>query len=330
MFLLLHTQIGMNLKKTFASILSVTKATFAGFSDHKVTKLGGSLAYSTVFAMGPLLVVVISLCGIFLGRDAVTGRIYATLSSFLGPDTAAQLQDIIKKAAVNGKSAVAVVVGSVVLLVGATSIFSEIQDSINDIWGLKPKPKRGWLLMLQNRFLSFSMIIGLGFLLLVSLSVTTFIDAFSAHLQAHFAGVAVPFFYILNQVLTLFIITVIFAVIFKVLPDALIRFRDVIAGAVVTAVLFMLGKFAISVYISKMNVGSYYGAAGSLVVVLLWVYYSSLILYLGAEFTKAYTVQFGSEIHPNEYTVTTRQVEVETGNRSVQENVATIVPIEKK
>ncbi len=320
----------MNLKKTFGSIWAVIKATFSGFSDHKVTKLGGSLAYSTVFAMGPLLVVIISLCGIFLGRDAVTGKIYNTLSSFLGQDTAAQLQDIIRKAAVNGKSTIAVVIGSIVLLVGATSIFSEIQDSINDIWGLKPKPKRGWLLMLQNRFLSFSMIIGLGFLLLVSLSVTTFIDAFSARLQAHFAGVAVLFFYILNQALTLFIITVIFAVIFKVLPDAVIRFRDVIAGAVVTALLFMLGKFAISVYISKMHVGSYYGAAGSLIIILLWIYYSSLILYLGAEFTKAYAVQFGAQIHPNEYTVTTKQVEVETGGKSVQENGAADVPQDKK
>ena len=184
--------------------------------------------------------------------------------------------------------------------------------------------------MLQNRFLSFSMIIGLGFLLLVSLSVTTFIDAFSARLQAHFAGVAVLFFYILNQALTLFIITVIFAVIFKVLPDAVIRFRDVIAGAVVTALLFMLGKFAISVYISKMHVGSYYGAAGSLIIILLWIYYSSLILYLGAEFTKAYAVQFGAQIHPNEYTVTTKQVEVETGGKSVQENGAADVPQDKK
>ena len=173
--------------------------------------------------------------------------------------------------------------------------------------------------MLQNRFLSFSLIIGLGFLMLVSLVITSLIEGFSHRLQVYFAHTAVIVFYIIDQLLTVSIVTLIFAVIFKVLPDAKIRWKDVIVGALVTTFLFMLGKLAISFYISKSNIGGTYGAMGSLVVLLLWVYYSSVILYFGAEFTKAYAMKYGAEIKPAPYAVTTKQIEVETGNASVQE-----------
>jgi len=312
----------MKEKITFKGIFEVLKNSFEGFVDHKVTKMSGALAYYTVFSMGPLLILIISLCALFLGREAVEGEIYAQLEGFMGKDTAAQLQDIIKNAAIGGKGKVAAIIGFVTLLIGATTVFAEIQDSINTIWGLKPKPKRGWLKMLQNRFLSFSVIISLGFILLVSLGITTVIDAFSSRLQTAFPDVTVIVFYVVNQILTLAIITIIFAVIFKVLPDAEIRFKDVISGAVVTAVLFMLGKFGISFYISQSNVGSTYGTAGSLVILLLWTYYSSIILYFGAEFTKAFAIKYGEEIHPNHYAVTTKQVEVESDNKSVQEKEA--------
>ncbi|RYG13821.1 MAG: YihY/virulence factor BrkB family protein, partial [Chitinophagaceae bacterium] len=260
-------------KVTFKGIWEVLKASFTGFTDHKVTKLSGSLAYYTVFSMAPLLVVIISLCGIFLGREAAEGQVYGQLAGFLGKDTALQLQEIIKSAYLNGKSTVAFIIGLVTLLIGATTVFGDIQDSINTIWGIKPKPKRGWLKMLQNRFLSFSIIVSLGFLLLVSLSVTTVLDGFSSRLQARFQDVSVIVFYVLNQVVTLAVISLIFGVIFKVLPDAIIKWRDVISGSVVTAILFMIGKFAISFYIGSSNVGSTYGAAGSLVILLLWTYY---------------------------------------------------------
>lgn len=307
---------------TIKGIWNVIKETFTGFSDHKVTKLSGSLAYYTVFSMAPLLVVIISLCGIFLGQEAAQGEIYKQLAGFMGKQTALQLQEIVSKAAIGDKDKVAFIIGLVTLLVGATTVFADIQESINTIWGLKPKPKRGWLKMLQNRFLSFSVIVSLGFILLVSLGITTVLDGFSTRLQARYADVSVVLFYILNQLLTLIVITLIFAVIFKVLPDALIKWRDVLSGAVVTAVLFMLGKFAISIYIGQSDVGSTYGAAGSLVILLLWTYYSSIILYLGAEFTKAYAVAYGSEIRPAHYAVTTKEIEVETGNASVQQNVS--------
>jgi len=307
-------------KITLKGVWDILKRSVIGVIDHKVFKLSGSLAYYTVFSMAPLLVVIISLCGIFLGQEAAQGEVYAQLNEFLGKDTALQLQDLVKKAAIGDKGNVAFIIGIIILLIGATTVFGDIQDSINTIWGLKPKPKNDWLKMLQNRVLSFSVIISLGFLLLVSLAITAVLDAFNARLQANFAEVSVIVFYVLNQILTLVVVSLIFAVVFKVLPDAIIQWKDVILGSIVTALLFMLGKFAISFYIGKSNIGSTYGATGSLVVLLLWTYYSSIILYFGAEFTKAYAVVYGSEIYPSKYAVTTKEVEIETGKASIQEN----------
>lgn len=308
----------MKKKVSIKGIWEVIKNSFSGFSDDKVTKMSGSLAYYTIFSMAPLLIIIISLSGFFFGQDAAEGKVYGQLAGFVGADTASQLQEIIKNASLAGKGKVAALIGGVTLLIGSTTVFAEIQESINMIWGLKPKPKRGWLKMLKNRVLSFSVIIGLGFLLVVSLGVTTLIDSFSAGLRAHFPDVTIVVFYILNLLITLAVITAIFAVIFKVLPDAKIKWKDVLSGAITTGVLFMLGKFAISFYISKSNVGSTYGAAGSLVILLLWVYYSAIILYFGAEFTKAFAVKYGSEIHPDDYAVTTKTVEVEMGKKSIQ------------
>jgi len=307
-------------KISIKGLWKVLTDSFSGFSDHKVTKLSGSLAYYTVFSMGPLVILIISICSIVWKREAIEGQVYYQLVDFLGKEPAMQIQAIIKNAAVSNQSFFSVVVGGVTLLIGATTVFAEIQDSINSIWGLKPKPKRGWLKLLQNRFLSFSVIVSLVFVLLVSLGVTSVIDGFSTKLEKNFNEVSVVFFYIINQAITLSVISLIFGVIFKVLPDAQIKWRDVISGAIVTAVLFMIGKFAISIYINKSNVGSTYGAAGSLVVLLLWTYYSSIILFFGAEFTKAYAINYGSEIRPNHYAVTTREVEIETGNDSIQKN----------
>jgi membrane protein len=314
-------------KMSFKGMLEVFSNAFKGFNENRVLKLSGSLAYYTVFSMAPLLIVLISLCGIFLGRVAVEGKIYAQLAGFIGADSAEQLQLMIRNASLEGKSKLAAIVGGVTLLIGSTTVFAEIQDSINEIWGLRPKPKRGWLKLLQNRFLSFSVIIGLGFLLLVSLGVSTIIDGFSEHLKSRFPDVAIVVFYVSNIVITFGVTTLIFGVIFKVLPDATIRWKDVIVGAIVTALLFMLGKLGMSFYISKSNVGVTYGAAGALMVLLLWIYYSSLIVYFGAEFTKAYAVKFGSNIYPNQYAVTTKIVELETGHESVQTKEKAVVEI---
>lgn len=309
----------MKKKITFKGIWHVLKNSFKGFSNDKVTKYSASLAYYTIFSMGPLLIVIVYLCSIFFGREAVEGSIYHQIQGFVGADAAAQLQQIIKNAAISGKGTIAAVIGVVTLLIGATTVFGEIQDSINIIWGLKVKAKAGWFKLVKTRLLSFGVITSLGFLLLVSLGITALIEALSNRLKAHFPDIAVAIIYIINLVVTFGVVTTLFSVIFKVLPDAEIKWKDVMAGAITTAILFMLGKFGISLYISKTNVGSTYGTAGSLVVLLVWIYYSAIILYFGAEFTKAYAVEYGGKIYPNQYTVVAKTVEVEEGKKSIQQ-----------
>jgi len=277
-------------KISFKGIWEVLKNCFKSFSDDKVTKLSASLAYYTIFSLAPLLIVIVFLCSIFFGREAVEGSIYGQMESFVGHDAALQLQQIIKNAAISGKGNIAAIIGIITLLIGATTVFAEIQDSINSIWGLKVKAKAGWFKLVKNRLLSFGVIGSLGFLLLVSLGITALIEGLGNRLKAHFPDITIVIFYIVNLVITFGVVAALFAVIFKVLPDAKIKWKDVISGSVVTAILFMIGKFAISFYISKSNVGSTYGTAGSLVILLLWIYYSSIILYFGAEFTKAWAV----------------------------------------
>lgn len=308
----------MKKKLSFAGVKRIFKASVNGFSDDKLTKLSGSLAYSTFFSLCPLLIVIISLCSIFLSKSLVEQKVFLQLSSFIGRDTVIQIQQIMANSGINGKNKIALVIGCIALVLGATAVFGEIQDSINMIWGIKPKPKKGWLKMLQNRFLSFSIIVSLVFLLLVSLVIGSVIDGFSNRLETYFHHGTVNLFYVVNLVLTFIIITIIFLVIFKVLPDADIQWKDVFAGSLVASFLFMIGKFVISYYISKANITSTYGAAGSLVVILLWVYYSSIILFFGAEISKAYALEVGAEIHPNRYAVTTKTVEVETGSQTIQ------------
>lgn len=304
----------------FAGIWTVLKNSFRGFINDKVPKLSGSLSYYMIFSMGPLLLIIISVCGIFFRREAIEGGIYQQLENFTGPDTAIQLQQIIKNASLSGKTTIATVIGIVTLLIGATSVFAEMQDSINSIWGVKAKPKKSWLKFLQDRVMSFSIIISLSFLLLVSLGVSALIETFANYLKQSFPDVTVVIFYIINLIITIGITSFIFGVVFKVLPDAEIRWKDVLAGAVVTTVLFLLGKFAISFYISKTSVGSTYGPAGSLIILVVWIYYSSMILYFGAEFTKFYALQYGAPIHPSKFAVTVEQVETEKGTRSIQLN----------
>jgi membrane protein len=306
-------------RPTLKGIWRVILDTVKAFGENKITKLSGSLAYYTVFSMAPLLIMIISISGMMLGTEAAEGQVYGQLSGFVGEDTAAQLQEIIRNASLSGKSVLATVIGGVTLLVGATTVFAEIQDSINSIWGIKAQPRRGWVKLLINRVLSFSVIVSLGFLLLVSLAVSAVIDALNTQLKSWFPDVAVVIFYCVNLLITFFITTIIFGVIFKVLPDATIRWRDVWAGAMATAFLFMLGKSAISIYIAQANIGSTYGAAGSLAILLVWVYYSSIILYFGAAFTKHYALKYGQEIRPRHYAVATKTVTVDEGSKAIKE-----------
>jgi membrane protein len=291
----------MKKKFSFGLVWKSLKDAFKGFSDDKVTKLSASLAYYTGFSLAPLLVVIIAICGFFFGQEAVQGTIETQIQSFIGADAAKQIQEMIKNAAVSGKGTMATIIGVITLLIGATTIFGEIQDSINSIWGLKPKPKVGIMKTIQTRLLSFGLIASLGFLLLVSLAATAVVEGLGGRLKAMLPDVTVVLFYIINLVLNIGVVTVLFAVIFKVLPDAKIKWKDVWPGAIATSLLFLIGKFAISLYISKSEIGSTYGAAGSLAVIFVWIYYSAIILYFGAEFTKAYALNTGARIVPNHY-----------------------------
>lgn len=287
------------LKKFFR----VLKGTASAFSQDNCMKLGASLSYYTIFSIGPLLVIIISLSAVFYGRDAVQGKLYGQISHLIGSDAAIQIQDIIKKSQHGNKGVIGTIIGTVILVVGATGIFTEIQDSINYIWSLRAKPKRGIVKFLINRLLSFSLIVSLGFLLLVSLVVSALLDVLSDRLTLYFPHTTLYIFYVLNVIIILTIIAVLFAIIFKVLPDGKIKWKDALVGASFTAVLFIIGKAAIGFYLGKSNLGATYGTAAAVIIILTWVYYSSVILYFGAEFTKVYALEYGGGIVPNETAV---------------------------
>lgn len=286
---------------SFGLVWKSLKDAFSGFSNDKVTKLSASLAYYTGFSLAPLLVVIIAICGLVFGHEAIQGTIDNQIRGFVGPDAAKQVQEMIKSASLSGKSTLATVIGAVALVIGATTIFGEIQDSVNSIWGLKPRPSVGIWKTIQVRLLSFGIIASLGFILLVSLAATSVVEALGKRLEAMLPDATVIVFYVINLVLNIGVTTLLFAIIFKVLPDAKIRWKDIWPGALATSILFLIGKFGISLYISKTNVGSSYGAAGSLAVIFVWIYYSSIILYLGAEFTKAYIFNRGVKVIPDKY-----------------------------
>jgi membrane protein len=307
----------------------LTKRTLADFWKANSFKLSASLAFFTVFSLPGLLIIIIWVSDVLYGKGLVEGSIYSQMESFVGHSVALSIQEAVQNAAVNAGSTIATVIGIVSLLIGATSVFNEIQDSINFIWKLKAKPRKGFAIikMLLNRLLSFSMIISLGFILLVSLIINGAMDILLDKLMTRYPHLTVVLVYMLNLVLTFIITTVIFAAIFKVLPDARIKWRHVWVGAWVTAVLFMAGKFLISYYLGHSQTTTMYGAAGSVIIVLLWVYYSAMILYLGACFTHAYVQYKGSRIYPNSYAVWVQQIEVES-DKSIQQQPAEKTVIE--
>jgi membrane protein len=297
--------------QTIKDWFTIIKAAFKGFGDDMALKYSASLAYYTVFSLAPLLLLVISVAGLILGKEAIQGQIFNEINGIVGNEAAKQIQDMIKNLEMSGKSTISVIIGAVTLIIGATTVFGEIQESINLIWKVKPKPKKGWVKLLKDRLLSGSIIVTLGFLLLVSFVINGLLLALSEKLKTFLPDVTVLFFEGLNVVISFVVITVLFGVIFKVLPDAKIRWKDVRSGAIFTAILFMIGRLVIGIYISTSGTSSTYGAAGSLIVILLWVYYTAAILYFGAEFTRAYADFNGVQIEPAEFAVHIEQTEVE-------------------
>ncbi len=294
-------------KKLFKILIT----TFKAFTDDKGLKLSASLAYYTIFSIGPLLLLLMSLASLFYGQDAIEGKVFGQLNDLLGAQAASQIQEILKNIQFSGKTHFTLIVSIVTLVIGATSIFVEIQDSLNMIWKLKAKPKKGWLAFLKNRLLSSSLIISLGFLLIVTLIVNGVIEVLMARLVVIFGSAMPTVMMIVNLLITLIVIATLFAIVFKFLPDAKIRWKHVRMGAIFTALLFLIGRYMIGLYIQNTSTASTYGAAGSIVVILIWIYYSSVILYLGAEFTQIYTDATGGYIEPAEYAVHVQQSEVE-------------------
>jgi membrane protein len=290
---------------------TILKQSVNDFSDNKAFKMSAALAYYTLFSLAPMLIVIITLCDIFYGREAIQGAVFEQIQGFVGADAALQIEQIIRNAAISDDISWASVIGIAALIFAATGVFTEIQDSINYIWRLKAKPKKGWLKLILNRLLSFSMVVSLGFILLVSLVINSAMDLIGAQLTRLLPDAAVYIAYALNLIITFITISSLFAIIFKVLPDARIQWRDVWIGAFTTAFLFMLGKFGISFYLGRTHVSSTYGTAGSVVIILLWVYYSAAILYFGACYTRANAMQKGRNIFPNDYAVWFQEIELE-------------------
>lgn len=294
---------------TLSTLFKIVKDMIQGFMDDSVPRLSASLAYATLFSTIPLLSLLITI-GVFFQMD-LTGQLYAQLEPILGTDVVETLRSIIKNAAGSDSSTFATIVSLGVSVFGATTIFAEIQSSLNTIWGIKAIPKKSWLKYLKNRLLSFSIILVFAFILLITFTISNLIENLSARFMANYPDVAESLVKIVGILLNIAVTTIIFMLIFKVLPDAKIKSKDIFIGAMATTVLLLVGQWGISLYIGIANVGTVYGAAAFLAVFITWIYYSAIIIYTGAEFTKAWANEMGGKIFPDEYAVATKIIEIQ-------------------
>ena len=300
----------------FGRTVSLFKQTATEWINDKAPQLGAALAYYTVFSLAPLVLVLLALVGIFYRHDPAGGwqKLTEQMSYFLDKSALDVVQGIARKAAQPEKSVIATVIGVLLAIFGASGVFGQLQDALNTIWGVKARPGAGILGFIRARFLSFAMVGGICFLLLVSLVLESLLKGLSHYLQAMVPGglaIALIIYWIFDFAL----VTVLFAGIFKFLPDAEVRWRDVWIGAVMTTILFVIGKWALGLYLGSGSAASAYGAASSLITVLLWVYYSAQILLFGAEFTQVYADQLGHGVAPASDAVRVERREVETSDR---------------
>ena len=303
----------------------IFKQTCIDFSDKDVPRMCAALSYYTLFSLAPILLIVITVADIFYGRAAIEGTLFGEIRSFVGNDAALQIQEIISNASKSSHATFASIVSVVALIFSATGVFTEIQSSINSIWQLKAKPRKSWVKFLLNRVISLSMILGLGFILLVSLVINALLNILLQRLLTLLPEGSVWITYTANMLVTFTVISFLFGIIFKFLPDAEIQWKDVRTGAFTTAVLFMIGKFAIGYYLGKSNPSGAYGAAGSAVIILLWVYFSAMIVYFGACFTKVNAQFSGRKIFPDQYAVFVQQIEVQNKDSLQDQEVKTVV-----
>jgi membrane protein len=287
---------GMKLKSWW----QLLKATVMQWVDDQPFQLAAALSYYTLFSLAPLLVIVISIAGLAFGQEAAQNRIVETLQGLLGRDSAQAIQQMVQNASNKPKTGMfSTVLGVIFLVFGAGGVVGQLQTSLNTVWGVTPKPGQGIWGFVRQRFVSFAMVLGIGFLLVVSLAVSALMSGFTQVIGNVFGATAV-LIHALDLGISFVFVTALFAMIYKYLPDVRIQWRDVWVGAALTSLLFTIGKFLIGLYLGTSGVTSTYGAAGSLITILLWVYYSSLIFFLGAEFTQVYAREYGSGVVPAE------------------------------
>ena len=303
-------------KNVFGTTFNLFKETFRQWLEDKAPQLGAALAYYTVFSLAPLILVLLAILGLLFRNDPAGAwqKVTEQLSYFLDRSAIDVIQSIAQKASQPSKSVLATVIGVALALFGASGVFGQLQDALNTIWGVKAKPGGGIWGFLRSRFLSFAMVGGVCFLLLVSMTIESLLKAFSHYVQAMLPGgivIAVTAYLLFD----FGVVVLLLAMIFKILPDAKIRWRDVWIGAAMTALLFGFGKWALGLYLGSGSAASAYGAASSLITLLLWIYYSSQILLFGAEFTQVYADHFGFRVVPNKYAVRIEQKEIEQPER---------------
>ena len=298
--------------KFFPAAFSLLKQTATEWVDDKAPQLGAALAYYTVFSLAPLILLLLALVSLLFQKDPAGAwtKMTTQMSLFLDQKALTVVQDIAQKAAQPGKGTIATVLGLALALFGASGVFGQLQDALNTIWGVKAKPGLGISGFLRARFVSFAMVAGVCFLLLVSLTIEAVLKGVSQYLQVAFPGGSALAFS-LYFVIDFLVIAVLFAAIFKFVPDAEIHWRDVWVGGLVTAVFFLIGKWALGIYLASGAAASAYGAASSLITLLLWVYYSAQILLFGAELTQVYSDRFGSHVVPSEFAVRVKRHEIE-------------------
>lgn len=299
----------MHLWQTTKSIASLLKDTVVRWAARDPFRNSVVIAWYTVFSLPGLLVIVVSIAGYFWGEEAVTNEIKSQIGGMIGPETASAIQTMIASASTDGALTISSLLGLLTLVFGATGVFYQLQQVLDIMWEVKPAPQktaRKILKQLKDRLFSFGLILTVGFLLLVSLALSTVLTILSNWVARHFSDTLSFIFRFLDFGLSLSVITLLFAAIYKYLPDVEIRWRDVSIGAFVTALLFMLAKYGLELYFSNSDPGSTYGAAGSIILIMLWTNYSALILLLGAEFTQVYASRYGVGIRPSEFAVSTK------------------------
>lgn len=277
---------------------TIIKKTFKGWNEDDPFRQSSVIAYYAIFSLPALLVLIINVAGFFFGKEKVSEEITKQIGDAMGASTAEQIGSIVTKAGETKAGIISSIIAIITIIFGATGVFVQLQTNLNQIWDVKQKSSKGFLLMLKHRLFSFGLIVSIGFLLLMSLVISTMLTAFSHWIEGSFPDAIAYLFYALEFAVSLLVITVLFMLMFKILPDVKLKWRDVVVGSLLTGLLFILGKYGMSFYFGKAEPASVYGAAGSIILILLWTSYSSMIVFFGAEFTKQYSLYHGLKIEP--------------------------------